>query len=149
MAAPPPAPRPTRRPGHTFGVMFVGIVIGALTAVFSGQILRDTFAPRSEPLLTDCPESIRGLWTALQRARRSAASTVGEQPALTAFRSQLEPEWGKLVSIERGCAERQEWAEAVRTLSQLRFDEEHAVRYEARSIAVRRDKAEQLVRALR
>jgi hypothetical protein len=142
------AVRRPRRRGHTLGAATFGLVVGAITLILSTQIVRVTLLPSSSEAALDCPKSVQSLWTALQRARRSAAGVPGEQPALSTFRAQLEPEWLQLASIQKQCQQRAEWASAVGALTQLRFEEEQAVRNEARGIAAQRQLAEQLVNAL-
>lgn len=138
-----------RPPGSAFGKGVFGLLVGGITAVLSWQIMQVTLFPKTSPLDVDCPTEIRELWSSLQRARRSAADVLAdEQRTLQAFRDELGPEWKRLPSVQAHCQSQTQWREALTTLSQLRFEEEHALRMETRSIAAKRQRARTLVEAL-
>jgi hypothetical protein len=145
----PTARKARHAPGRTFGKVVFGVLVGGITAILSGQILRVTLFPETPPLEVDCSTGVRELWTSLQRARRSAVDALDdEQGALQAFRDELGPEWERLPSVQAHCQTQPQWREAVATLAQLRFEEEHALRMETRSIAAKRQRARALLEAL-
>jgi hypothetical protein len=145
------------RAGRRFGIGLFSLVVGGVTATFSIQIIRDAFSPAvSSPLAPPpvlskelpCAEAAEQLWSALQRARRSAADEASEKTALAVFRRELEPEWARLPQARQVCELDAEGARGLAALVSLRFEEEHAVRFEARGLAQTRHRVQTWVQGL-
>ncbi len=156
-AEPNPEPTPAKRArGRTLALAIFGLIVGAVTCVWSVQIIQQGFsadavggplpatkAP-SEALPSGCRSDVLRLRASVRRARQSAAKQETEQASVVAFRSALAPEWTHLAAVKRECREDQEATQALKRLEQLRYAEEHTVRYEARDVALWRRALDQL-----
>ncbi|MEB2312933.1 MAG: hypothetical protein OZ921_21675 [Sorangiineae bacterium] len=119
------------------------------TAVSATEVLVQVWAPEVEPTTLDCRGGVAALLGSVERARAAAArGPAGERDALTRFRAALEPEWSARPALDARCRG-DAWAgAALRTADQLRYAEEHAVRYEAGGLAERRERARGLLEEL-
>ena len=139
-----------RRLGRRIGLGLFAVLLSAFTIVCSGQIILQVWFPRSEATIQSCRSGIQSLVTAVERARRAAAAENGdERAALARFRAQLAPEWQRLPAVERACEADGEAGGALRDVVELRFAEEHAVRYEAVALARLRRRVKALDPGLR
>lgn len=122
-----------RRAAFTiFYVLAVGVSIGG-----SAQIFVQAFQRREAPGLgvTSCSDGLSKLTGALERARKAASATDGEDAALADFRKALAPEWDDRDHIEDLCRSSEPSMAALDAIEQLRYAEEHAVRREAAELA--------------
>lgn len=125
-----------RRLGRRLGLVVFGVLVSTFTIVCSLQIIRQVWFPDVLPFAPSCRAGIRELIAAVERARRAAAAENGDETAaLARFRAQLEPQWRNWRAVEHACAEDREAVRALREVVQLRYAEEHAVRYEAVDLA--------------
>jgi hypothetical protein len=134
--APVMRPKASRGWGRRLGLVLFGLIVSGLTLIWSLQIIRQVWFPEVGPLDQDCRTGTRGLISALERARKAAAAETGdERAALARFRAQLDPEWQKRAALERACRDDPAQASALQDVIQLRYAEEHAVRYETVDLA--------------
>lgn len=134
---------------RTVALAIFGLLVGAVTALWSIQIIRQGFALASEPAQatqTDgaCRAGVLELASAVERARQSAAGESDEQAAVEAFRRSISSGWSQLRPLERRCANDSSALAALRLLRRLRYAEEHTVRYAARDVARWRLEAREL-----
>jgi hypothetical protein len=122
-------------------------VVAAISVAGAVQISRQVFfAPALPPLYATCRDGLRALATAVERARRAAPGTDGEEDAaLDRFRSALEPEWGYRDQILQSCRGRADDERALDAIERLRYAEEHAVRREAGDLAPLRRRVQTIV----
>ena len=140
----------SRRLGRRIGVVLFAILLSAFTVATSAQVILQVWFPKSAEPVESCRSGIRSLVTAVERARRAAAAENGdERAALARFRAKLAPEWQRLPAVERACESDAEARSALRDVVQLRFAEEHAVRYEAVALARLRRRVKALYPGLR
>lgn len=127
-----------RRRGRRVAIAFFGGFVALFIAIASFNVIQQIFAPSSpnEPL-GSCPDEVRGLVHALERARMAASEvdTASEAAALSRFRLALRPEWDRYSSIVDRCRDQREMRDALKTIERLRYAEEHAVRLEASELA--------------
>lgn len=122
-----------RRAAFTiFYVLAVGVSVGG-----SAQIFVQAFQRREAPGLgvTSCADGLGKLTGAIERARKVASVTDGEDAALADFRKALGPEWEDRDHIEDLCRSSAQSMAALDAIEQLRYAEEHAVRREAAELA--------------
>jgi hypothetical protein len=123
-----------------YGII-VTICIGATT-----QITKQVFyQPRIPSSYKNCHEGLSALVSAIERARRAAPGTDGEDNAIARFRSALNPEWGFSDSIGDTCRGSVNDEGALDAIERLRYAEEHAVRREAGDLAPLRRKVQAIV----
>ena len=136
---------PGQRLGRRIGIAVFGLIVGGATATWTIQILVAVFAPPVFAVAKDCRAGTRELLTAVRRASLAAAAESGdERAALGRFRAALEPEWSTRASLDSVCrADRQAQA-ALAEIDELRYAEEHAVRYEAVGLAPQRRRVQAL-----
>jgi hypothetical protein len=103
-----------------------------------------TGAPAPASMKT-CREGLLALHAAVERARRAAAGTDGEDAALARFRAALTPEWGYRDDVAGACRGAAEDEGALDAIERLRYAEEHAVRREAGELAPLRRRVEAIV----
>jgi hypothetical protein len=140
----------SRRLGRRIGIGLFAIMLSAFTLVCSAQIVIQVWFPKTESSAASCSAGIRSLVTAVERARQAAAAEDGdERAALSRFRAKLGPEWRSLPAVERACETNPSTRDALRDVVQLRFAEEHAVRYEAVALARLRRRVKALDPGLR
>jgi predicted ester cyclase len=142
--------RPSRA-GRRFGIGIFSLIVGGITLAFTVEVINEAFSPtvtktaHSGTSRGQCAIAAAPLWDALQRARRSAADAESEQAALSAFRQQLDPEWSQLPVTRGTCESDVEGGHVLAELISLRFEEEHAVRFEARGLAAARKRVQHWV----
>jgi hypothetical protein len=113
------------------------------------EIIEQAWTPTPLPATTDCRSGITGLIGAVRRARAAAMETSGgERDAVARFRHALEPEWGSRSALGDVCRTNPDAAGALETVDQLRYAEEHALRYEALDVAKRRKDVEAIEKRL-
>lgn len=141
------------RAGRRFGIGVFALIVGGITLTLSIEIIVEAFDPAVTPLGAQsanagprrCASALAPLWDALGRARRSAAEADSEQAAVNAFRQQLDPEWTRLPEARGACEADAESGRALAELVSLRFEEEHAVRFEARGLAAARQRVQRWI----
>lgn len=149
-----PPPNPPRRlrlsPGRRAGLLVVGLLAIALSAVCTVQIVLAVWFPDRSAEGISCRSAILELSAAVDRARQRAAAEgpQGERAALQVFREALEPEWSLFASVRAACRDDDRALRALRTVELLRYAEERAVRYEALDLAPLRQRALALQREL-
>jgi hypothetical protein len=136
------------RIGQRVGILLFALVMTSFTLVCSIQIIQQAWSTESAGPAPACREGLRGLANAVQRARSLAAQTRGERAALERFRSALTPEWGTRGAMEASCKDDKKARRMLRELDQLRYAEEHAVRYEAGDLSGRRRRVQSLMQEL-
>jgi hypothetical protein len=115
------------------------VIVTALTAIWSVQILQQVSCPDSVSVQLECRPGVRELLIAMRSARRAAAEeTGGERAALKRFRATLQPVWRWRDQLTDACQHDADALRALREVDLLRYAEEHAVRYEAVELARRR-----------
>src|SRR6187551_2386630 len=145
MAASKPNLSPGQRLGRRIGIAVFGLIVSGATASWTIQILYAVFAPPVFAVAKECRGGTIDLLTAVRRASLAAAAESGdERAALGRFRAALEPEWSTRASLDSVCrADRQAQA-ALAEIDELRYAEEHAVRYEAVGLAPQRRRVQAL-----
>jgi hypothetical protein len=138
-----------RRRGRTLGVAVFSAIVASFTVVCTVQICMQVWAPHVAKQPVACRSGIIALGKALEQARLAAAQQDGEQAALARFRAQLDAAWKLEPAVARACASDRQGVEALRELVQLRYAEEHAVRYEAPDLAARRREVNELLPRLK
>ncbi len=138
-----PDPREVaRRRGRRAGIAVFGVIVASVTAWWSLQIIRQVWAPEAPALTTSCRTALRDLLEAVSRARQAAAGEMGgEQASLRAFREALGPEWKARPAIDDACRDDARAMSMLEEIDELRYAEEHAVRYEAVRLARERKRA--------
>ena len=140
----------SRRLGRRIGLALFAALLSAFTLASSLQIILQVWFPTSAERVESCRSGIRSLVTAVERARKAAAAENGdERAALARFRAKLAPEWQRLPAVERACEADGQARSALRDVVELRFAEEHAVRYEAVALARLRRRVKALDPGLR
>jgi len=131
-----------RRRGRRAGLVVFGVLVAAVTAWWSIQIMLQVWAPEVPPLAQPCRPAVLQLLQGVTQARQAAAAEVGgEKAALHAFRRVLEPSWSTRPALDKACAGDAEALASLREIDELRYAEEHAVRYEAVRLARQRKRA--------
>lgn len=137
--------------GRRVGYLLLGLLVSAFTVVCTLEIMGQVWFPRVESAEGDCRGGIQRLVQALGRAR-SVATTVrngGEAGAAVAeFRRSLEPEWRERATLGTVCEGDAKGLRALKQIDQLRYAEEHAVRYEARNLSRLRREVERALQEL-
>lgn len=129
--------------------MVYAALVTAFTAVCSAQIIVQAWEPAGDRAASGCRDGLKGLITAIRRARDAAAfSAGGERQALSVFRAALEPEWSTRAHLTAQCTEDSAATQALSEVDRLRFAEEHALRYEALDVAGRRHRVEAIEKDL-
>jgi hypothetical protein len=73
---------------------------------------------------------------------------IHESEALRRFRASLLPEWHRRGELDLACQADARAQATLRAIDQLRYAEEHAVRYEAQGLTLRRRRVQALERDL-
>jgi hypothetical protein len=144
----PTVPRAARL-GRRLGIALFAVLVSVPTAVWSLQIMKVVWSPSRGPAPESCQKGQLGLLHAVERARTAAAGRAesSERESLARFRDALRPEWGSRPNLGDLCrtpADRK----ILREIDSLRYAEEHAVRYEATTLARDRRRARELEREL-
>ncbi len=138
-----------RRTGRRVGIAVYALIVVAVTAIWTGEILFAVFAPPVVAVAADCHAGTRRLLMAVRRARMAAATETGdERAALARFRAVLEPEWSTRTSLNAICQPDPKAQAALTEIDALRYAEEHAVRYEAVGLAPQRRRVQALYETL-
>jgi hypothetical protein len=145
-----PSPQSTlRRRGRRAGIVLFSLIITAFTVVCSVQVLQQVWAPQGVPTSAPCRTALRGLFTAVERARAAASQeTRGERASVRRFRDALEPEWLSRPALDTQCESDPSMAEGLQLVDWLRYAEEHAARYEATDLADLRRRGTQLMNSI-
>ena len=129
-----------RRRGRRAGIAVYSLLVGGFTVVCAAQIIGQVWGrPEPSVLAVTCREGTSSLIAAIRRSQKAAqAETRGERAAVTRFRAELQPEWGRRAAVVERCRGDRPALRALREIDRLRYAEEHAVRYEAVELARRR-----------
>jgi hypothetical protein len=144
----PTVPRALRL-GRRVGIALFAVLVSVPTAVWSLQIMKVVWSPSRGPAPSDCKSGQMGLLRAVERGRTAAAGLAesSERESLSRFRSALAPEWDSRPNLDDLCRAPRE-RKILREIDGLRYAEEHAVRYEATTLARDRKRARDLEREL-
>jgi len=144
----PTLPRAARL-GRRLGIALFAALVSIPTVVWSLQIMEVVWSPSRGPEPESCPQGQLGLLHAVERARAAAAGLAesSERESLSRFRGALGPEWGSRANLDDLCRAPRE-RKILREIDSLRYAEEHAVRYEATTLARDRRRARELEREL-
>jgi hypothetical protein len=130
------------RLGRRLGIGVFALLVSVPTAVWTVQIMRQVWAPPPGQAPADCASGLRGLLSAVERARAAVQNAAdGERAGIAAFRGALLPEWESRGAVETACRADARGTAMFREIDGLRYAEEHAVRYEAESLARQRRRA--------
>lgn len=141
-------PSPAERVGQRVSLgLYIGLVT-AFTLICSLQVILQAWATPAIGLPVNCPQKAESLLQGLRRAREAARKGDSEQHSLELFRTALGPDWDAKNSIANACANNAPSSRLIREIDQLRYAEEHAVRYEARELTQRRQRVSTLEREL-
>jgi predicted NAD/FAD-binding protein len=100
--------------------------------------------PPAGPAPPSCREGLLSLATAIERARSLPAErALGERGTVKRFRGALLPEWDSRGALSDLCRSPED-ARMLRAIDQLRYAEEHAVRYEATALFPQRAAAREI-----
>lgn len=146
MSTATPKPASGRKRSRALAVIVYYSLIGIICISATAQITKQVFyQPRLTSPYTSCHEGLSALTTAVERARRAAPGTDGEDPAIDRFRAALNPEWTYVDSIGDTCRRSVKDEAALDAIERLRYAEEHAVRREAGDLAPLRRKVQAIV----
>ena len=151
---PSPPASPTERGGQIgrrAGYLLLGLLVSAFTAVCTFEIIGQVWFPKVESAQSNCHLGLQRLVQALDRARTVGADARNGSeagPAVAAFRRALEPEWHERASLSTACRGDAPGLRALKQIDQLRYAEEHAVRYEARNLSRHRREVERMLQEL-
>jgi hypothetical protein len=122
--------------GRAAGYLVLGLLVTAFTAVCTVEIITQAWQePENAPEIS-CRQGLSRLVRAHDRAREAALQEAsGERAAVWAFRAALAPEWDHDAALGRRCARDPQNGAAFQEIEQLRYAEEHAVRYEATGLS--------------
>lgn len=136
--APPVSPlERARARGRRVAFAVFYSIAGAISLAGALQVFTQAFQRREGPenQVHSCSEGLSRLASAVERARRAASVTDGEDAALADFRKALGPEWDSRDHIEDLCRPSPSSMADLDAIEQLRYAEEHAVRREAAELA--------------
>ncbi len=147
-----PAPdgrTPAQARGRRVALILYYIAAVGIAGAGSVQVFMQAFQRREAPELhiVSCSDGLSQLAGAVERARKVASGTDGEDAALADFRKALAPEWDDRDHIEDLCRPSASSMAALDAIEQLRYAEEHAVRREAAELAPLRRRVQGIVPA--
>lgn len=146
MSTATPKPVSGRKRSRALAVIVYYSLIGVICISATAQITKQVFyQPRIASPYTTCHEGLSALASAVERARRAAPGTDGEDGAIDRFRTALNPEWTYVDSIGDTCRGSVKDEGALDAIERLRYAEEHAVRREAGDLAPLRRKVQAIV----
>jgi hypothetical protein len=135
-----------RKRSRAMAVIVYYALIGVICIAATTQITRQVFfQPRVAAPYSSCHEGLLALVSAIERARRAAPGTDGEDPAIDRFRTALNPEWTYFDAVGDACRGSVKDEGALDAIERLRYAEEHAVRREAGDLAPLRRKVQAIV----
>lgn len=127
-----------RRTGGRVGLGIFGAIVVVITAWWTIEIIQQVWFQRVPQTTAECRSGILGLIDAVERARKQAGETPGEQASVTRFREALRPEWDTRAALDRACQNDPEALRGLESVDGLRYAEENAARSEASDLAERR-----------
>ena len=133
-------------PGGRVALVLFGLLVGAITCIWSVQIIQQGFQPAASPPDEGCRSGVLRLVHAVRKARQSSAQTSGELAAVATFRAELASIWRTLEPLREICRDDRDALQALRRVEQLRYAEEHTLRYESRDVAAWRRALHQVER---
>ena len=146
MSTATPKPVSGRKRSRALAVIVYYSLIGVICIGATAQVTKQVFyQPRVASPYTNCQEGLSALVSAVERARRAAPGTDGEDRAIERFRTALDPEWAYVDSIGDTCRGSVKDEGALDAIERLRYAEEHAVRREAGDLAPLRRKVQAIV----
>jgi hypothetical protein len=154
-APPPEAPaapdaiQVARRRGRRVALAIYYAVAGGVCVAGALQVTLQVYWSPSRPSpYAGCREGQVALVSAIDRARKAAPGTDGEDAAIDRFRSALLPEWSHRDAIAGTCrtkADDERAIDALDAIDRLRYAEEHAVRREAGDLAPLRRRVQAII----
>ncbi len=146
MSTATPKPASGRKRSRALAVIVYYSLIVVICIAATAQVTKQVFyQPRIPSPYTTCHEGLSALASAVERARRAAPGTDGEDGAIERFRTALNPEWEYVDSIGDTCRGSVKDEGALDAIERLRYAEEHAVRREAGDLAPLRRKVQAIV----
>jgi len=146
MSTATPKPVSGRKRSRALAVIVYYSVIVVICIAATAQITKQVFfQPRVASPYASCHEGLSALVSAIERARRAAPGTDGEDRAIERFRTALNPDWGYVDGIADSCRGSVKDEGALDAIERLRYAEEHAVRREAGDLAPLRRKVQAIV----
>lgn len=138
-----------RRRGARLGIAAFATFVASFTLIWSVQILLQVWAPAAGPGSgpADCREGIRELISAVERARREAATETAERRAVARFRRTLQPAWARRPRLDALCALDEAARRALAQVDEFRYAEEREVGRNL-SVVQQRRRARDLYREL-
>jgi hypothetical protein len=138
-----------RRRGRRAGIAVFGVIVAGVTAWWTLQIILQVWPSAPDTTAVECRPALRDLLASVSTARNVAAQEIGgEQASLDAFRSSLAAAWKKRPALDRACAGDARAEVMLREIDELRYAEEHAVRYEAVRLSPERKRASAIAEEL-
>src|SRR5215204_4355580 len=125
-SADPDDERPRRR-GRRLGIAVFTVIVTVITGVWSTQIILQVWFRPDATQAPACLEGLKGLISALDRAREAAATPAEERQRVRQFRAALLPEWDADSALEQSCRDQAELSRALDEIRALRYEEEQAV----------------------
>ena len=144
-----------QRIGRRVGLGVFAVLVVAFTVVCSVEIIVQVWWPAAESAAAAatpaaCQPGLRGLIHALDRARDTASTTDGNERArVRSFRAALEPEWRALPAVASQCRLEERGPQMLRSVEELRYAEEAAVRSGSADLAPMRRRVAALEKVLR
>jgi hypothetical protein len=139
----------TRRIGRRVGIAVFAGIVTVITGVWSTQIILQVWAPQQASEAPACREGLKGMISALDRAREAAATPAEERERIRRFRAALVPEWNADASLHRSCRDDAELSHALDEIRALRYEEEQAVRNPAAELAAKRRRGKEVAERVR
>jgi hypothetical protein len=143
-----PAERARRR-GRRLGIVVFAVIVSVITGVWSTQIILQVWFRDEGGASPPCREGLRGLISALERAREAAATPGEERERVRRFRAALAPEWEADSALEKSCRNDAELSRALDEIRALRYEEEQAVRNPAAELAAKRRRVQSVAERVR
>jgi hypothetical protein len=135
-----------RRRGRRVALAIYYAVAGGVCVAGALQVTLQVYWSPSRPSpYAGCREGQIALVAAIDRARKAAPGTDGEDAAIERFRGALLPEWGHRDAIAGACKTKADDERALDAIERLRYAEEHAVRREAGDLAPLRRRVQAIV----
>lgn len=135
---------PTSRRIARFRRAAFGLGLAGIAAFVAASIYQLVFQVFYPPIRDGAGETCRvelvKLYRGLERATRAGEEEADVSKAISAFRQSLRPEWDDFGSARQACDTDPETRRGLDALERLRYAEEHAVRLEASSLHVLRDR---------
>jgi hypothetical protein len=138
-----------RRRGRRLGIAVFSVIVSVITGVWSTQIILQVWFRDVGGTAPPCREGLRGLISALERAREAASSPAEERERVRRFRAALAPEWQADSALGQSCGSDGELSRALDEIRALRYEEEQAVRNPAAELSAKRRRVQVVAERVR